>query len=68
LFERFINPMQPTIPDIDIDFSVRGREHVIEHLRETYGDDSTRGVRKDGPRAAQQSTVGRTLRGPWYQQ
>jgi DNA polymerase-3 subunit alpha len=29
LFERFLNPERVSMPDIDIDFSVRGRERVI---------------------------------------
>ena len=29
LFERFLNPGRKTMPDIDIDFSVHGRERVI---------------------------------------
>src|SRR4051794_33766656 len=29
LFERFLNPGRKSMPDIDIDFSVRGREQVI---------------------------------------
>ena len=29
LFERFLNPERVSMPDIDIDFAVRGRERVI---------------------------------------
>ena len=32
LFERFLNPERKSMPDIDIDFSVRGRERVIRYV------------------------------------
>ncbi len=37
LFERFLNPERVTMPDIDIDFCVRGRAEVIQHVTELYG-------------------------------
>ena len=37
LFERFLNPGRKTMPDIDIDFSVHGRERVIAYVTEKYG-------------------------------
>ncbi len=40
LFERFLNPERVTMPDIDIDFCVRGRADVINHVIELYGADS----------------------------
>ncbi len=39
LFERFLNPERVTMPDIDIDFCIEGREHVINYVREKYGHD-----------------------------
>ncbi len=33
LFERFLNPGRKSMPDIDIDFSVRGRERMIRYVR-----------------------------------
>lgn len=39
LFERFLNPERVTMPDIDMDFSDRRREEVIQYVREKYGDD-----------------------------
>src|SRR4051794_10656519 len=39
LFERFLNPGRKSMPDIDIDFSVEGRERVINYVREKYGND-----------------------------
>ncbi|TET06102.1 DNA polymerase III subunit alpha [Candidatus Dependentiae bacterium] len=39
LFERFLNPERVSMPDIDIDFCIEGRERVINYVRETYGHD-----------------------------
>ena len=39
-FERFLNLERVSPPDIDIDFSDRAREHVIQYLVEKYGADS----------------------------
>ena len=40
LFERFLNPERVTMPDIDIDFCIDGREKVIDYIKEKYGHDS----------------------------
>ena len=40
LFERFLNLERISPPDIDIDFADRAREHVINYLRNKYGEDS----------------------------
>ena len=40
LFERFLNPGRRSMPDIDIDFSVRGRDEVIRYVTDKYGQDS----------------------------
>ena len=32
MFERFLNPARKSMPDIDIDFSVRGRERVMRYV------------------------------------
>src|SRR4030095_6027607 len=40
LFERFLNPERVTLPDIDIDFCIRGRAEVIDYVREKYGRDN----------------------------
>lgn len=37
LFERFLNPERVTMPDIDVDFCVRGREAVIDYVSDLYG-------------------------------
>ena len=39
LFERFLNPERVSMPDIDIDFCVEGREKVIQYVKDTYGHD-----------------------------
>ena len=39
LFERFLNPGRKSMPDIDIDFSVQGRERVFAYVTEKYGRD-----------------------------
>jgi DNA polymerase-3 subunit alpha len=39
LFERFLNPDRISMPDIDIDFSVEGRERVIDYVAQKYGRD-----------------------------
>lgn len=39
LFERFLNPDRVSLPDIDVDFCVFGREKVIEYVCEKYGRD-----------------------------
>jgi DNA polymerase-3 subunit alpha len=55
LFERFLNPERVSMPDIDIDFSVRGRERVIRYVTEKYGKASVAQIVTFGkmfPRAA----------------
>lgn len=39
LFERFLNPERITMPDIDIDFCIEGRDKVINYVRDRYGHD-----------------------------
>jgi DNA polymerase-3 subunit alpha len=38
-FERFLNPMRPSPPDIDLDFADNRRDEVIEYVTEKYGRD-----------------------------
>jgi DNA polymerase-3 subunit alpha len=40
LFERFLNPERVSMPDIDVDFCVKGRDEVIRYVREKYGRDN----------------------------
>lgn len=39
LFERFLNPDRVSLPDIDIDFCIRGRDKVIQYAAQRYGQD-----------------------------
>jgi DNA polymerase III subunit alpha len=55
LFERFLNPERVSMPDIDIDFSVRGRDRVMRYVTEKYGRDAVAQIVTFGkmfPRAA----------------
>ena len=38
LFERFLNPDQVSLPDIDIDFDDEGRDKVLKYVIEKYGN------------------------------
>ncbi|MFC1841450.1 DNA polymerase III subunit alpha [Candidatus Dependentiae bacterium] len=40
LFERFLNPERITMPDIDIDFCIEGRDVVINYVRDKYGHEN----------------------------
>ncbi|MBI3753659.1 MAG: DNA polymerase III subunit alpha [Deltaproteobacteria bacterium] len=40
LFERFLNPDRISLPDIDIDFCIEGRDDVIRYVAEKYGKDN----------------------------
>ncbi len=37
LFERFLNPGRKSMPDIDTDFSVGGRDRVVRYVTQKYG-------------------------------
>ena len=39
LFERFLNPERKSMPDIDVDFCIRGRAQVIQYVKDKYGAD-----------------------------
>jgi DNA polymerase III subunit alpha len=55
IFERFLNPGRKSMPDIDIDFSVRGRERMIRYVGDKYGRESVAQIITFGtmaPRAA----------------
>lgn len=40
LFERFLNPERVSMPDIDVDFCIRGRGDVIDYVTEKYGKEN----------------------------
>ncbi len=67
LFERFLNPERVSMPDIDIDFCVRGREEVIKHVTEFYGRDSVCQIITFGTLASKAAIkdVGRALSIPY---
>jgi DNA polymerase-3 subunit alpha len=37
IFERFLNPARKSMPDIDVDFCMNGREDVFKYVVEQYG-------------------------------
>ena len=49
IFERFLNPERPSMPDFDIDFDERRRGEVIRYVTDKYGEE----------RVAQIATFGR---------
>lgn len=52
LFERFLNPERVSMPDIDIDFSDRRREEVIDYVRQKYGDEKVAHIATFGTMAS----------------
>src|SRR6478609_9429815 len=39
VFERFLNPERPSMPDFDVDFDERRRGEVIHYVSEKYGEE-----------------------------
>jgi len=39
IFERFLNPDRVSMPDFDIDFCIKGRERVIDYVKQRYGQE-----------------------------
>ncbi len=37
IFERFLNPARKSMPDIDVDFCINGRERVFKYVVDKYG-------------------------------
>jgi DNA polymerase-3 subunit alpha len=54
IFERFLNPERVSMPDIDVDFCMRGRDQVIRYVAEKYD-----GEGDEGKRVAQIITFGK---------
>ena len=52
LFERFLNPERVSMPDFDIDFCERGRDRVIEYVKQKYGPQSVSQIATFGTMAA----------------
>ena len=67
LFERFLNPGRKSMPDIDIDFAVDGRERVINYVAEKYGRDRVAQIITFGTMAARAAVrdAGRVLEIPY---
>ena len=67
LFERFLNPERVSMPDIDIDFCVRGRGDVIDHVTELYKQESVCQIITFGTMASRAAIkdVGRALNMPY---
>jgi len=67
IFERFLNPGRVSMPDIDIDFCVRGRGDVINHVANLYGRDSVCQIITFGTLASRAAIkdVGRALEVPY---
>ena len=67
LFERFLNPERVTMPDIDVDFCVEGRERVIDYVAEKYGHDHVAQIVTFGTMLAKGAVrdVGRALGMPY---
>ena len=67
LFERFLNPGRKALPDIDIDFSVAGRERVINYVAEKYGRDRVAQIITFGTMMARAAVrdAGRVLEVPY---
>ncbi|HEV3234574.1 MAG TPA: DNA polymerase III subunit alpha [Candidatus Dormibacteraeota bacterium] len=63
IFERFLNKDRISMPDIDIDFSVAGRESVIRYVTEKYGEDRVAQIGTFGTMAGKAAIrdVGRVL-------
>jgi len=52
LFERFLNPERVSMPDFDVDFCMEGRDRVIAHVSELYGQDAVSQIITFGTMAA----------------
>jgi DNA polymerase-3 subunit alpha len=67
LFERFLNPERVTMPDIDVDFCVRGRADVISYVSDLYGRQNVAQIITFGTMASRAviKDVGRALEMPY---
>ena len=52
LFERFLNPERVSMPDFDVDFCMEGRDRVIAHVSEHYGQNAVSQIITFGTMAA----------------
>jgi DNA polymerase III subunit alpha len=67
LFERFLNPHRISMPDIDIDFCMNGRDDVIRYVAEKYGRENVGQIITFGTMKARAviRDVGRALNIPY---
>ena len=67
IFERFLNPERPSMPDFDVDFDERRRGEVIQYVTEKYGDDRVCQIVTYGTIKAKQAIkdAGRVLGKPY---
>ena len=67
LFERFLNPARVSMPDIDLDFTDRRRDEVINYVAQKYGRDKVAQIITFGTMAARAviRDVGRALQYPY---
>ncbi|MCH8301746.1 MAG: DNA polymerase III subunit alpha, partial [Proteobacteria bacterium] len=63
IFERFLNPERRSMPDIDVDFCIHGRDQVIRYVKEKYGPDKVAQIATFGTLKAKAAVrdVGRAL-------
>lgn len=66
-FERFLNPLRPGIPDIDLDIADNKRDELISYIREVYGKGAVAQICTFGTMAARGSVrdVARALGYPY---
>ena len=67
LFERFLNPSRISLPDIDLDFTDRRRDEVINYVSQKYGRNKVAQIITFGTMAARAAVrdVGRALKYPY---
>lgn len=66
-FERFLNPLRPSAPDIDFDVSDDKRELIIDYLKKKYGTDKVAQICTFGTMKAKAAVrdIGRVLGYPY---
>ncbi|MBN2539712.1 MAG: DNA polymerase III subunit alpha, partial [Deltaproteobacteria bacterium] len=66
-FERFLNPSRRSMPDIDIDFCMEGRDEIIKYVTEKYGSNQVSQIITFGTMQAKGVVrdVGRALAMPY---
>jgi len=67
LFERFLNPERISMPDVDVDFCMKGRDEIIQYVTEKYGNDNVAQIITFGKMQAKAVVrdVGRALDMPY---